>query len=270
MRQLTVDGTQLAVHDEGTGSPLILIHGFPLDHTMWQRQIAALAQRHRVVAPDLRGFGNSEVTDGTVTMQQMADDVAGILDALGIGEPVAFCGLSMGGYVAWQFWERHRRRLAALILCDTRAAADTPEAAANRHTTAEEVLRDGPDALAETMIPKLLCEATRKDNPDLVTSLRRVIRATDPRGIAAASRGMAERPDFTPRLPEIDCPTLVVVGEHDAISTVDEMRSIAGAIPGAELAVISHSGHMSPMENPEEVNSALAGFLQRTSASPAA
>jgi len=261
MKTLAVNGIRLAYVDEGSGPPLVLVHGFPLDHAMWDAQIEALKGEYRVIVPDLRGFGQSEVTEGTVTMGQFADDVAGLLDALGVREPVVLVGLSMGGYVAFQFFRRHRGRLRALVLCDSRAVADTPQAAAVRRETAEKVLGEGPGSLVENMPSKLLAAATLKDRPGVAESLGRVIASTDPRAIAAASLGMAERSDVTAMLPEIDCPTLVVVGSEDAISPPEEMRRIAGAIPGARLVEVPDAGHMSPMENPAAVNAALREFL---------
>jgi pimeloyl-ACP methyl ester carboxylesterase len=261
MKKLTVDGTQLATLDEGDGVPLLLVHGFPLDHSMWRGQIDVLAKHCRVIAPDLRGFGASGVTEGTVTMEWFADDLARLLDGLAVSEPVVFCGLSMGGYIAWPFWRKHRDRLRAMVLCDTRAAADTPEAAAARLATADRVLAEGATFLAEIMIPKLFAASTLEKRPELIESVRRVIVANDPRGIAAASRGMAARPDMTDELGRIDCPVLVVVGQFDAISSVEEMRRIAEAIPDARLVVIPRAGHLSPLEQPEEFNGAALEFL---------
>lgn len=247
--------------DQGSGPPLLLVHGFPLDHTMWVGQIDELADKHRVIAPDLRGFGSSTVTAGTVTMEQMADDLACLLDALEIRDPVTFCGLSMGGYVAWQFFRRHRAKLARLILCDTRAQADTDQAAALRRETAERVLAEGPGFVADAMIDKLFAPTTHSDHPGRIQATRDTILSTAPDGIAAAARGMAQRPDMTRLLPEIDVPTLVLCGRHDAISTVDEMRQIAAAIPAARFVEISAAGHMAPLENPAEVNQAIRLFL---------
>ncbi|MGE3777939.1 MAG: alpha/beta fold hydrolase, partial [Pirellulaceae bacterium] len=144
MARMQTGGLTWEVAQRGKGVPLLLVHGFPLDHTMWQKQLDDLSQVCRVVAPDLRGFGRSEVTPGMVSMGQFADDLAALLDALQISEPMIFCGLSMGGYVAWQFWRRHRSRLRGLILCDTRSVADSPEAAAGRRTTADKVVAQGP------------------------------------------------------------------------------------------------------------------------------
>jgi len=206
MKTRAVHGIRLAYVDEGSGTPVVLVHGFPLDHAMWDAQVDALKGQCRVIVPDLRGFGQSDVTEGTVTMEQFADDVAGLLDALGVREPVVLAGLSMGGYVAFQFFRRHRGRLRALVLCDTRAGADTPQAAAARRETAEKVLGEGPGSLVENMPAKLFAAATLKDRPGVAESLVRVIASTDPRAIAAASLGMAERSDVTAMLPEVDCP----------------------------------------------------------------
>ncbi len=261
--QLTDDRANMRWNgmDQGTGPTLLLVHGFPLDHTMWVGQIEELAETHRVIAPDLRGFGASTVTAGTVTMEQMADDLACLLDALEMRDPVTFCGLSMGGYIAWQFFQRHRAKVARLILCDTRAEADTDQAAAIRRETAERVVAEGPGFVADAMIDKLFAPSTHSEHPERIQATRDTILNTVPDGIAAAARGMAQRSDATKMLPEIDVPTLVVCGRHDAISTVDEMRQIADAIPAARFVEISAAGHMAPLENPDEVNRAIRSFL---------
>ena len=247
--------------ERGSGLPLVLVHGFPLDHTMWQGQLDALSDRYRVIAPDLRGFGRSGVTPGLATMPRMADDLAQLLDGLAIREPIVLCGLSMGGYVSWQFGLRHRERLAKLILCDTRAIADTPEAAANRIGLADRVQKEGPAFVAETMLPKLFAPATIEAHAPCVEATRQVILRTDPKGIAAASRGMAQRPDVTPWLARFDMPTLVLGGQHDAISTPAEMRGFAQQMPSARFVEISGAGHMTPLEKPGEVNAAIGEFL---------
>ena len=261
MRRVQVSGIELAVEERGAGPAVVLVHGFPLDHTMWSAQVEALSERHRVLAPDLRGFGESGVTAGKVTMIRMAEDLAEMLDALGVEGPVSVCGLSMGGYVALAFWEMFRDRLRSLVLCDTRAKADTPQAAADRLAMADRVLAEGLTPLADSMLPKLLGRESRQSRPALVESLRQMILNARPEGVAAAARGMAERPDMTGRLGEIRCGVLVVVGAEDAISTPEEMRSIGAAIPGSRVVVIPAAGHMSPMEQPEAVNRAVREFL---------
>jgi pimeloyl-ACP methyl ester carboxylesterase len=261
MQRIDIGEVQLNVVDEGRGAPLLLVHGFPLDHSMWAGQIAELSRSCRVIAPDLRGFGQSDATPGTVTMGQFADDLAGLLDALNVREPVTFCGLSMGGYVGWQFVARHANRLGRLIVCDSRSIADTPDGAAGRLKTAEKVLREGASVVAEGMIPKLFSRASLDSNASYVAATREVIRRTSPDGIAAALRGMAERPDVTGQLGRITVPTLVLCGAEDAISGPAEMRTIAEAIPGAQFVEIAGAGHMAPLEKPAEVNNAIRQFL---------
>jgi pimeloyl-ACP methyl ester carboxylesterase len=267
MKTVHLRDIDFAVEDEGAGRPVVLLHGFPLTHAIWERQIAALVPKQRVLAPDLRGFGQSGVTPGRVTMRQFADDLAAMLDALGVGEPVVLAGLSMGGYVAMQFFQAHRPRLGGLVLCDTRAAADTPQAAAARRETAVRVEREGPGVLAEAMLPKLFAPATLAGRPELVEQVRQMILGGDPRGLAAAARGLAERPDFTPLLPQIDLPVLVIVGSQDAISTPEEMGVVARSIPEARYVEIPAAGHMAPLEQPAAVGRAMAEFLDSVTAS---
>ena len=261
MPTLSLPGVELFVGDRGAGRPLVLIHGFPMDQSIWSAQARALAGQCRVLTPDLRGFGRSSVTPGKVTVEQWADDLAAMLDALRIGEPIVLGGLSMGGYVAFRFFQAHRGRLAGLVLCDTKAAADTPQAAAGRLETAARLEREGPQFLAETMLPRLLAPATFNGRPEVVDRLREIIMAGDPVGYAATLRGLAERPDSTPVLPKIDCPTLLIVGRQDPLSTVAEMNAMARAIPASQIVEIDGAGHVTPMEKPEEVNRAMGEFL---------
>ncbi len=267
VKKIAIDQFELATVDQGEGAPVVFVHGFPLDHTMWDAQIGALSSGYRVLAPDLRGFGQSSMADGTVTMEDFADDLAALLDAVKVGEPVVLCGLSMGGYIALEFWRRHSAKLRALVLCDTRSAADTPEAAAGRLATADRVLREGPAFLAETMIPKLFAARSRDPEREYVAATRHVILSTNPRGIAAAARGMSQRRDFAPQLAQIALPTLVIAGQEDAISTPEEMRGMAAKVPGARFVEIGSAGHMTPLEAPDEVTATLTNFLQDISES---
>ena len=265
MQKRTINGIEIAFVDRGAGPVLLLVHGFPLDHSMWDAQIDVFAEQYRVIAVDLRGFGQSEVDanppQGTTDMELFADDLAALLDSLRIDGPIVPAGLSMGGYVALQFALKYAGRLRGLILCDTRAMGDTPEVAAGRRQAAEKVIADGPRSLIDSMMPRLLAETTVARCPDIVDSLRGVMMKTDRQTIATVARGMARRPDVRPRLDEIECPTLVIVGEHDTISPVDEMRAIAEGIPRGRFVEIAGSGHMSPMEKPDEFNSAVLEFL---------
>jgi 3-oxoadipate enol-lactonase len=263
MGRVTVHGMDWNVADQGTGQTLLLVHGFPLDHQMWQGQMGELSEDFRVIAPDLRGFGTSDGSPGTVTMDQFADDLAELLDTLGVTEKTVLCGLSMGGYIAWEFWRRHAHRLAGLILCDTRAAADAPPAAQARLELAEQVLEQGSSVLSTAMIPKLFSEQTRRQRAWLVTFIEEMIRRCPPQAAAAALRGMARRADARDWLPRIDLPTLVICGREDALSTVSEMQDMAAAMPQAELAVIPGCGHLAPLEDPVHVNKAMRRFLGR-------
>jgi 3-oxoadipate enol-lactonase len=264
MPTISVGSASLNVLDQGRGSPLLLVHGFPLDSTMWREQVSELSKTFRVLVPDLRGFGQSSPVSGddaVVTMAHFADDLAAMLSAMGIAGPVALCGLSMGGYVAFQFAARHADKLGRLILCDTKAAADTKEAGENRHKLAAKVLSEGSQAAADAMLPKLFSKRAIEAQAPYVEEMRQVILRTQPRTIAAALRGMAAREDFTAQLETIDVPTLVLCGAEDVITPPAEMRPIAAAIGGAEYCEVPAAGHMSPLEDPRTVNQAIRKFL---------
>lgn len=262
--RVDVGGQRLAVEDRGAGPPVLLVHGFPLDHSMWDAQIEFLARRYRVIAPDLRGFGQSDALPAectAVTMARFADDLAALLDALKVQGPVALGGLSMGGYIALEFWRRHRERVGKLILCDTRAAPDAPEAVATRFQNAARAEAEGPAFLADTLLPRLVAPETLRACPEVVARLRRMIAGARASSVAAALRGMACRSDARPWLAAVHCPTLVLVGQQDAISPPDEMRAMAAAIPQARFEIIPAAGHMAPMENPPATNAALESLL---------
>jgi pimeloyl-ACP methyl ester carboxylesterase len=266
MLRIAISTTDLAYVDRGSGLPVLLVHGFPLDHSMWNAQIDALADRARVIAPDLRGFGQSPLGSADpatgISMEQFADDLAELLDALSIKESIVLAGFSMGGYIAWQVVRKYSKQLRALVLCDTRAAADTDEGRAGRLKMADNVAEWGSGRVAEIMGPRLFAPRSFETMPEVVAAVRRVVERTQPAAIAAAQRGMAARPDVTAMLPSIRVPTLVIVGQHDAISTRDEMATIAAAIPGAQFVEIAHAGHMTTMEDPAAVNKVLLEFLE--------
>ncbi len=263
MPLIDIPGARLNVVDIGQGPPILFAHGFPLNHAMWRFQFDELSQRgFRCLAPDLRGFGHSSVSEAIVTMEQFADDLAELLDAMSIHEPVVFCGLSMGGCVAWQFERRHPQRLRALILCDTRAVSDTADAAANRRKLAEDVWQHGPEIVANAMLPRLFAASTFAKQPEIIEETRQVILATNSQGIAAGSLALAGRRDARPWLASITIPTLLLAGEYDVISTPLEMRQIAEVLPHARFEVIPDAGHMAPLENPQVVNRVVRQFLE--------
>lgn len=261
MSRVEISRGFLQVLQAGSGRPLVFVHGFPLDHQMWKGQIQDLAEYFHVLAPDLRGFGASSDVANLVTMAEFADDLAEMLDALGIHEPIALCGLSMGGYIALEFWRRHRQRLTHLIFCDTRAAADSPEAAETRLQTAERVLREGSQVVADAMLPRLFAAHSLRQRANVVTATEQIMRAARPASVAAALRGMAQRADATAWLPDVDLPTLVVCGQEDVISSPPEMERMAAAMPQAEYVSIPACGHMAPLEDSVHVNKALRAFL---------
>lgn len=262
IQQVPLDDGMLSVDDRGAGPPLLLVHGFPLDHTMWAAQLDEFANDFRVIAPDLRGFGTSSSIEGfEYGMEQFAADLSLMLRRMEIAEPVVFCGLSMGGYIAFQFWKHHLDQLKALILCDTKAAADAEEVAKGRRYMASRVVTEGAGSIAEGMLTRLFAARRVSDRSKVVQETEQIMRNTAPETIAAAQRGMAARPDMTSELPKIAVPTLLVVGEEDAITTVSEMESVATAIPGARFERIEHAGHMAPLEEPVSVNAAIRSFL---------
>jgi pimeloyl-ACP methyl ester carboxylesterase len=265
MKRVAISTAELAYIDRGSGTLVLLIHGFPLDHTMWDAQIDALSQHFRVIAPDLRGFGQSSTRFGkpdlTILMEEYAEDLTELLEDIVVTKPVVLVGFSMGGYIAWQFMRKYPHFVQALVQCDTKAAADTDEARAGRIKMADNVAEWGSGRVAEMMGPKLFAPETFEAKPNLVAAVRHVVEKTRPVAIAAAQRGMARRPDMTNFLPTINVPTLILCGAQDAISPPTEMQAIAAAIPGARYVEIPNAGHMTTMENPEAVNDALQAFI---------
>jgi pimeloyl-ACP methyl ester carboxylesterase len=263
-KTISAGDAKLQVLDTGSGPPILFVHGFPLDHAMWRYQIEHFKGRHRVIAPDLRGFGGSRSSRQADTLKTHADDLAALLAALNVTDPIIFCGLSFGGYVAWHFWKHYPHALQRLILCDTRSQSDSPEVARGRRMMAQRVLAEGTEFVIEGMLPKLLAPSTRDSNPDVVEQVTTIIRSTDPAAIAATQNVMADRPDMTAELSSVNLPTLVICGEHDVITPPDEMRAMAEKMPDARFVFVPDGGHMSPLEKPTEVNHAIEHFLRET------
>jgi pimeloyl-ACP methyl ester carboxylesterase len=248
--------------DAGTGEPaLVLLHAFPLHGGMWTPQVEHLSSTRRVVVPDLLGFGGSDAPDTMFryTMLGYADLVAGLLDRLGL-DKVVLGGLSMGGYVALAFLRQYGERVAALILADTRASADTHEVFERRTDQQDQVARIGTTALIETLLAGLLSDHTRDHRLELVEQVRRLM-DNPPAGFIGALEAMKHRPDSTDELRAVTVPTLVVVGEDDSLSPPDVARDMQERIRGSELAVLPRAGHLSNLEAADEFNAAVAGFL---------
>jgi pimeloyl-ACP methyl ester carboxylesterase len=245
----------------GAGTPLVLLHAFPLDGRMWAPQVEALAGTYEVIVPDLRGFGaaRDQVVE-EAGMELLAEDVARLLDERGL-DRVVLGGLSMGGYVALAFARRHADRLGGLLLLDTKATADSEEARADRLRMVERLLAEGNGFLPEVMLPRLLGKTSLEERPELVKRVTALVAEQDAHAAAAAQRGMAARPDTTDVLASIDVPTLVVTGAEDALFAPEVGRELASAIPGARFLLVEEAGHLSSLERPEVVNEALLDFL---------
>jgi 3-oxoadipate enol-lactonase len=245
--------------EEGRGEPVVLLHAFPLDGTMWDTQRAELSRNRRVIVPDFRGFGRSGTLVPPASLDEHADDVALMLDGLSI-ERAAVAGLSMGGYVALAFARRHPRRLARLILADTRSAPDSAEGRSARAENIELVRSQGVPALLERLMPKLL---SPNASPEVVANVRAMGGRQTRAGVSAALAAMRDRADSTPFLANIAVPTLVIVGDADTISPPEEARAIASALPQAEIAVIPGAGHLSNLESPAAFTAEVRKFLER-------
>ena len=259
MIALLPGGLEIAYDETGSGIPLLLIHGWPHNRTLWSGQLGGLPTHARCLAPDLRGFGGSTVQP-PYTIDQYADDLAAFLRALGIARAVV-CGLSMGGYIAFALLRRHRTLVRALILADTRATADTDEIRDKRLQAIALIEEQGTEALAARQIKLSVGRSTFEGRPQLVESVRRMMASSPRDGAIGALRAMAAREDSSAMLGSIDVPTLVVGGAEDTFTPPDEMRALAAAIPRSHLEVIESCGHVCPIERPAAFNHVVSEFL---------
>jgi pimeloyl-ACP methyl ester carboxylesterase len=261
---MTLPQTEFALHFEaqGSGLPLLLIHGFPLSSRMWAGQLEALSSQAQVLAPDLPGFGDSPMSGPFYTVDRYAEDCAAVLDGLDLLEPVAVGGLSMGGYTALAFARLFPERVRALLLLSTRAGADSAEGKANRDKSIAGVKEHGASAVTEAMFPKLLAPATYTQNPGMATQAAELMLAASPEGIIAALSAMRDRPDSTTYLSKIDVPTLIVHGKQDQLIPPSEAEVMAAAIKGSQLHLIDNAGHLPNLEQPEEFNRIVFDFLK--------
>jgi pimeloyl-ACP methyl ester carboxylesterase len=253
----------LAFDDDGPGPVVVLMHGFPLDRSMWTYQRSSVGSIYRVIAPDLRGHGHSAAPDGIYTVDEMADDVIEVLDSLQLTEQVVFGGLSMGGYLALSIAVRYPERVKGLMLMNTRAAADTPEAATAREQLARKVEASGnADPAVAVMLPKLFSRKTFELHPELVDRMSAHMARTPARAVAGTLRGLAIRPDRTADLPRIAVPTLVLAGAEDQLIPFEESERMAHALPNGKLVTIPDAGHVAPLENHTAADDAILGFLR--------
>jgi 3-oxoadipate enol-lactonase len=259
--QTQVNGITIAYNDHGVGLPIVFLHAFPLNRSMWARQEAALSSQFRVITIDLRGHGESDAPLWCYTLEQSAADVCALLDRLSIQQAI-FTGLSMGGYILFAFYRKYAARVKGLILADTKAQADTAEGKDGRFQMAQTAYKKGPSAIADIMLPKLLDPATIQTNPDLARQVRVMIEGNQISGIFGDLMAMAERPDSIPLLKQITCPTQIIVGELDQATPPSDAKLMADQIPNAHLAIIPNAAHLANLEQPEAFNDIVVTFAQ--------
>jgi pimeloyl-ACP methyl ester carboxylesterase len=252
-------GIDIAYDDVGTGLPVVFLHGFPHNRTLWAPQLGGLMSRARCIAPDLRGFGESEIR-GPYSMDRYADDVIAMLDALQIDRAV-IAGLSMGGYVAFALWRRHRERVRGLILADTRAGADTEETKAKRREMIAQARAKGSGVIADAQIAGMVGRTTRERHPDIADAVHRMLTMAPVDGVVGALEAMIARPDSTPTLATIDVPTLIIVGDEDVLTPPREARAMHAAIGGSRLEILEGAGHVSNVERSAAFNHVASEFL---------
>lgn len=254
-----IGGAAIGFDDTGTGTPIVFLHAFPLDRTMWAPQLARLSGQARCIAVDLRGFGESSATP-PFSVDRYADDVAGVLDTLGVDRAIV-AGLSLGGYVAFALWRRHRARVRALVLADTRAGADTADGRERRRALIEVARANGSDAVAARQLEVVIGPGTRERHPEIRDRIRRIMAASPVAGIVGALEAMLGRPDSTSTLSTIDVPTLFVVGEEDTVTPLADAQAMQHAIPGSRVEVVAGAGHLSNLEQPDAFTGVVEDFL---------
>ena len=253
---------QIGYDDQGSGPPVVFVHGFPHDRSLWTQQRVALATQWRCITPDLRGFGESTAR-APYTMDQYADDIVALLDWLEI-EAAVICGLSMGGYVAMALWRRHPDRVQAMILCDTRATADSEATRDARNELMALAHRSGADAVAEKQLPGMIGATTRERRPDVVDNVRAMMARQSVSGIVGALEAMRDRPDSRETIASITVPVLFLVGDEDVLTPVRDAEAMRDLLPDTttvRLERIADAGHATCLERPAAVMHAIAEFL---------
>ena len=257
-----LNGRMVSYDENGSGVPLVLIHGYPLNRMIWEAQWEGLNKQARVLAPDLRGFGGSEMVAGTTTIETYADDVHELLRAMAIEQPAVIAGLSMGGYVALAYARKYGAHVAGLILANTKATPDSEEGKAGRNKNIAVAQEQGAGAIAEGMLPKLFAPKTYTANGELVEQVKRIMASSTVPGIVGALGAMRDRPDALDVLSTANVPTLILAGADDALMPMAEQEKMKQAAPNSTLVVIPDAGHLSPMEQPDAFNHAVAEFLK--------
>ena len=267
MKHKRLNDFLMAFDDIGAGIPLLFIHGYPLSRMMWQPQLEGLSDIARVIAPDLRGHGNSttEISSGRnfspYSMEMLADDCVHLLDALEIYHPIILCGLSMGGYVSFAFYRKYPHRVAGLILAATRAIADSQAAKENRKVAIDTIKSKGINPVLDSMLSILISPSSKVGNPALITYVREIMHSVSVEGMVGDLLGMMERPDSTPLLADIKVPTIILVGNEDQIIPISEAEAMHAAISDSKLVILPEAGHLLNLEQPDLFNDVVRDYL---------
>ncbi|MDA8021227.1 MAG: alpha/beta hydrolase [Thermoanaerobaculia bacterium] len=252
---------ELSYDDYGSGEPVLLVHGHPFDRSMWQPQIGELVESgRRIVVPDLRGYGQTEVRPGVTTLSDFADDIISLLGFLGI-DRTAMVGLSMGGQIVMDLAARFAERITMVVLVSTSPDAESSHGRRVRMETADHLVREGMTSYTETNISRMVCPATTAQRPDIVDHVRKMMLEAPPSGAAAALRGRALRREYVSTLEALEIPALIVVGRDDEFTPVANAQRMHRSVADSELVVIDDAGHLPNLERPDIFNSALMTFL---------
>jgi 3-oxoadipate enol-lactonase len=264
MERISSGDADICFDIAGSSAPVVLLHPFPVHHEFWLPTAQFLSTRYRLIMPDLRGHGDSSLGEGPASMQKHAADVARVMDTAGV-DRAPVIGVSIGGYVIFEFWRQFRERVSSLVLCNTKASADSTEARTGRLQAADDVLKRGAEPFFEGMLQKVLGESTRHSRPDLVEGALRMMRKMSAEDVAGVQRGMAERADSIATAQTIDVPTLLITGDEDTLTGVPEAEVMKQCIRGSDVKVVAKAGHYAAWEQPEEVGRLLRSFLDSRS-----
>jgi 3-oxoadipate enol-lactonase len=260
MMNMKVNGLSVYLYGNQKNQPVIFVHGFPFDHTMWKEQIDELKDKYYCIAYDVRGLGKSVVRDGQFTMEMYVDDLFNIIDKLKLKKPYV-CGLSMGGYITLRAVERDQNKFKGLILCDTRSDADNDEGKLKRANVIKQINEDGVEKFVKGFVSGLFADETKDENPDLYISVIKRCQKSTAVGVKGALLAIMSRTETTNYLSQIYIPSLVLCGSFDKLTPPNVMRIIAEKIDNSEFAVIPRAGHLAPLENPDCVNDMIMKFL---------
>lgn len=260
MERISSGDAELCFELAGSGPPVVLLHPFPACREFWAPVAEYLSSQYLLIMPDLRGHGESGLGQGATTMAKHAGDIWRVMDAAGVHR-APLIGVSIGGYVIFECWRQMRERISALVLCNTKAGLDSPEARTRRLEAADDVLEKGTEPYFEGLLEKLLGESTRHSHPDLVDGALRMMRKMSPEDVASVQLGMADRPDSIPTAYTIAVPTLLITGDEDTLTGVGEAAVMQQAIRGSDMKVVAKAGHYSPWEQPQAVGRLLRSFL---------